>query len=60
MKKLNPLQKEINLRQAVLLGKDISCADLCNADLQKTNLKGYDFSDKDLTNINLSEAFLTG
>jgi hypothetical protein len=28
MKKLNPLQKEINLRQAVLLGKDISDADI--------------------------------
>jgi len=39
--------KAINLRQAVRLGKDISNADLCNADLQKTNLRGYDFTDKD-------------
>ena len=60
MKNLNPLQKEINLRQAVLLGKDISNTDLCYADLQKTNLKGYGFTDKDLTSINLSEAFLAG
>ena len=58
MKNLNPLQKEINLRQAVRLGKDSSNTDPCYADLQKTNLKGYGFTDKDLTSINLSEAFL--
>ena len=44
-----PLQKAINLRQAVRLGRDISNADLCNADLKKTNLRGYDFTDKDMT-----------
>ena len=39
--------KEINLRQAVLIGKDISGADLRNADLRKVNLQGFDFTDKD-------------
>ena len=48
-------KKEINLRQAIRLGKEISDVDLCNADLQKTNLAGYDFTDNNMTGINLRE-----
>ena len=60
MKNLNSIPREINLRQAILLGKDISNANLCDADLQNTNLIGYDFINKDLTSINLRAASITG
>lgn len=53
-------EKEFNLRQAVLIGTDISSADLRNADLRKVNLQEFDFTDKDLTGVNLSGSSLIG
>ena len=57
MKNLNSIPREINLRQAILLGKDISNANLCDADLQNTNLIGYDFINKDLLKVTSEHEF---